>query len=371
MVTAGAGVDARRSAELAGDDQQYVLIDAAIDRVINEGANGVIDLRAEVLHGGGDAAVHVPTAEVDADEADAGFAQPSRQQELFAKAFAETVAHARVFALYVEGVTGLAKYEVESLGVEAVETLDGAASVNATIEIVKAFEQRSAVGQVVEGDLEVHVVLSAAAHVERGERGAEPGRTVAKSGAGAGIGGQAADRVVGAAKARDDGADAGLVLAAAVVGLREVVAGHNPVRAAAVAAVAVGERAHHGQLVGVLGHLRKDAAELDARQTSGDVADGAAELDGRVRLGVEGFDLRGAASEPEPDDRGIACGFSLRHGGGAGAKEVGQHKAAESERADFEEVAAAGAVAVGPVARPGQMEHGSILFHWPARNSLR
>ncbi len=76
-----------------------------------------------------------------------------------------------------------------------------------------------------------------AAGVERGVGGAEPAGAVAEDAAEADVVGQAGRGVVGAAMAGHDRADAGLVLALAVVGRREIVAGHDPVRAAAVAAV--------------------------------------------------------------------------------------------------------------------------------------
>ena len=50
--------------------------------VLEEGGDRVIDLRAEVLHGVGDLAVHVPAAVVQRHEADARLAQPPRQQHL-------------------------------------------------------------------------------------------------------------------------------------------------------------------------------------------------------------------------------------------------------------------------------------------------
>ena len=190
----------------------------------------------------------------------------------------------------------------------------------------KPLSSRTPVGEVVERDLEVHVVAGVAGDVERGVGRAEPRGAVAEGAAGADVGRQAGGGVVGAAVAGDDGADAGLALAAAVVGLREVVAGHHPVGAAAVAAVAVGEGADDGQLVGALGHFREDAAELDAGQTGRRRTDGAAEFDGRVRLGVEGFDLGRPAAEPEPDDGGVARGLALRGGPARARRRSGSKK---------------------------------------------
>ena len=109
----------------------------------------------------------------------------------------------------------------------------------------------------------------------------------------------------------------------------------------------VGERADEGHLVGDAGHLREDAAELDAGHVGLHGADDAAELGRGGHLGVEGFDVRGAAAEPEPDDRGVARRLAVCGRRGAGAEQVGQHQAAQAERADLEEVAARGAVAVG------------------------
>ncbi len=91
-----------------------------------------------------------------------------------------------------------------------------------------------------------------AADVERGVGRAEPGRAVTEDAAQPDIRGQAGASVAGAAMTGKDGADAGLDRRLAVVGGREVVAGHHPVRAAAVAGVVVGERADKGHLVGML-----------------------------------------------------------------------------------------------------------------------
>ena len=85
----------------------------------------------------GDVAVHVPAAEVQRDEADAGLAQPAGHQQVLAEALAVAVADARVFAGHVEGVAGLAEDEVEGLGVEAVEAGHAAAAVDGTIQIVE------------------------------------------------------------------------------------------------------------------------------------------------------------------------------------------------------------------------------------------
>jgi hypothetical protein len=73
-------------------------------------------------------------------------------------------------------------------------------------------------------------------------------------------------------------------------------------------------------LSGPRGELREDAADLDAGQGRLDLADGAAELGGRGRLGVEGFDLCRPAPEPQPDDRGVADALADVAGRGAGAE---------------------------------------------------
>ena len=81
MVAAGGGVDARRAAELAGDDQQDVLVEAAVGQVLDEGGDRLIDLRGPaVCMPFAIWPVHVPAAEVEGHEADAGLAQPPGQQ---------------------------------------------------------------------------------------------------------------------------------------------------------------------------------------------------------------------------------------------------------------------------------------------------
>src|SRR5262249_58320685 len=120
-----------------------------------------------------------PAAVVQRHEADAGLAQPASQQQLFAQAAAVAVADARVLPADVEGLAGPAEDQVERLGGEAVQAVHEAGAIDVAVECVEALEQRTAVGQVVEADLEVHVLPGSAAGVERGVGLAEPGGAVA------------------------------------------------------------------------------------------------------------------------------------------------------------------------------------------------
>ena len=56
---------------------------------------------------------------------------------------------------------------------------------------------------------------------------------------------------------------------------------------------------------------------------------------GRRHLGIEGFDLRGSAAQPEPDDGGVAGGLAVRGCRSAGAEQIGQQQAAQAECADL------------------------------------
>ena len=71
VIAAGAGIDPRRAAKFAGNDQEDVVLQAARLNVLNKGGDGIVDLRRSVAHALGDVAVHVPAAVVDGDEADA------------------------------------------------------------------------------------------------------------------------------------------------------------------------------------------------------------------------------------------------------------------------------------------------------------
>jgi hypothetical protein len=111
-------------------------------------------------------------------------------------------------------------------------------------------------------------------------------------------------------------------------------------------------RAHERHLVGLLCHLRKDAADLDAGHVGLHGADDAAELGRCGHLRVECLDVSWTAAEPEPDDGRVAGWLALLRRAGASPQQIGQHEAAsaQTQRADFEEVAASGAFAVGPLA---------------------
>src|SRR5207253_19089 len=118
-------VDTRRATEFAANYQQNLLVEAAIGAIFEECGDGVIDLGTEVFHAVGDVAVHVPAAEVDGDEADAGLAQPARHEHLLAERAGRVVAiaGARILAVDVERLAGLAGDEIERLCLELVETL--------------------------------------------------------------------------------------------------------------------------------------------------------------------------------------------------------------------------------------------------------
>ena len=334
-------------------------------QVVHEGGHGVVHLRAELFHGVGDAAVHVPAAEVEGDEADARLAQAAGHQHLLAEAGAVLVTRPRVFPLDVEHLAGPAQDQVEGLRLEAVQALHQPALVDLAIDGVEGLLQRAAVAEAIHRDLQVHVLPAVPARVERRVGAAEPGGPVAEDAAEADVGRHAAGRVVGAANARQDGAEAGLDRRHAIVGRREVIPGHDEVRAAAVTGIVVRERAHEGHLVGVLGDLREDAADLDAGDVGLHGADGAAVLDRRGHLGVERFDLGGPAAEPKPDDGGVACRPTFGRRLRPSAQQVGQHEAAHAECADLEEVAASRAVAIHGAAGFTELEHAWVLVMVP------
>ena len=122
--------------------------------------------------------------------------------------------------------------------------------------------------------------------------------------------------------------------------------------------------------------LREDAAELDAGHVGLDRADGAAELGRSRHLRVESFDVRRAAAQPEPDDRGVARRLSRGGRCRAGAQQIGEREAAQSQGADLQEIAARAAVTCLPLPIAPNLEHGMTPFPkfraiLPRRPSLR
>src|SRR5262249_4426303 len=119
--------------------------------------------------------------------------------------------------------------------------------------------------------------------------------------------------------------------------------------------------ADEGHLVGVLGDLREDAADIDAGQVGLYGTDDAAVLGWGLHLGVESFHVGRTAAQPEPDDRGVFRGLPSFVCAGPKPEQIRQHEAAETEGADLEEVASGCPLAVAPLSGAEEIEHELLL----------
>ena len=114
--------------------------------------------------------------------------------------------------------------------------------------------------------------------------------------------------VIRSADARENRADRGPRGEAAVIDVAIVIAGHEPVRTAAMSAIGVGERADERHLVGDAGHLGKRTAERLAGNFCFYFARHAAVRRRRRHLRIEGFHMRRSAQSlprillPHPND---------------------------------------------------------------------
>src|SRR5262249_13313353 len=151
------------------------------------------------------------------------------------------VAGARIFTPGVEHLASPAQEQIEGLSLEAVQPLHQTGSINLAIKRIERAEQATAFTQAFQGDLQVHVVAGVAAGIKRTKGRPEPAWAVAENAADANIIGQTGGGIVGPTIAGHDRAKPGLVLRLTVVRRREIVAGHDPVSAAAMARVAVRE----------------------------------------------------------------------------------------------------------------------------------
>src|SRR5207248_2319005 len=214
-----------------------------------------------------------------------------------------------------------------------------AAAIDVAIDGVEILEQTLTIFESIEWRLERQVIATFAGDIERRIRSAEPGRPIAEDAVEANVGWQSG-RSSHPALASKDRAHARLVLPAAVVGRDEVVAGHDEVRAAAVAGVAVRERMEERKLIGAGGDLLERAADLDAGELRFHGASDRAILGRSAHLGVKSLNVRRSVAEPEPDDGSVPCRQPSAARRFTRAKQTGQAQAAQSERANLQEITA-------------------------------
>ena len=123
-------------------------------------------------------------------------------------------------------------------------------------------------------------------------------------------------------------------------------AGHHVVVAGAVVALVVADRADDRQLVGDGRQARQVLREVDAGNLRVDRRELAAEFLRRVRLGIEGFVVGGAAVQPDQDAAVRLAVESARTGAGTAAAERGQAAAEDAAQTELKTVAASDAVAI-------------------------
>ena len=142
------------------------------------------------------------------------------------------------------------------------------------------------------------------------------------------------------------------------------------------------ERPDDGHAVGLLRQLRQQSPELDAGQAGGERADHAAIIGGSVRLGIERFDVRRPALQPQPDDRRFLRRKLSLGRVGAGPQQSRQRKSRQTQAAHAEERASAESVPMvnvkrvnGPSARRAAFplfhdRHPPLVFCEPSRGLL-
>ncbi len=158
----GAAVEAdlRRAAELAGDDDEDALVEAAGVDVLDQGGDGAVVVRHAETEGLELVLVHgvvVPvadastegTAQAARDDLDAGLDEAAGEEELLAPAVAAVaVADRGVFLAQVEGVAGLRIGEQgHGLALEFIEGAEFALLVEGALELVEALAQGDAVAE--------------------------------------------------------------------------------------------------------------------------------------------------------------------------------------------------------------------------------
>ena len=108
----------------------------------------------------------------------------------------------------------------------------------------------------------------------------------------------------------------------------------------AVAALAMGERADDGELVGDLRVQRQRFAEVEAGDVRLDRLIRPAILRRRIGFGIVGLELRRPAVHPEQNHGGVGGGAGFLAGCRAQAQQIRQRQASQAEGADLQERAA-------------------------------
>src|SRR5262245_3450803 len=95
----------------------------------------------------------------------------------------------------------------------------------------------------------------------------------------------------------------------------------------------------------MMSEARKQPTDAGAGNIGSGGPDDAAEFGRILGLGIEGFQLAGAATEPEPDDRLARLRLPVCGSACSATQQIGQHHAGQAEGADLEEITACAAVA--------------------------
>ena len=272
------------------------------------------------------------------------------------------VAQPRVFARQVEGFLRPPKNQIEGLRFELVEARHLPGAIDFAVQAVDLPQQRAAVAQPVQVDVNVHVVAGFAARRRTENRpipassGRRHNSPLSRTYVGIPESGLFVPRTLRGDRSerRLDGGHAG-------VGRGMIDPGHDEMRPAAVTRVAMCERAQKCHLVGLLGHFREQSAEFDPGDVRFDRADATAEFDRSIHLGIERLDVRGTAPQPDPDDGSIFCGSSLDSAAARLRNSCGKPQSGQSQRPDFEKIAPVRSFAIASQLVTPEIEHGSFL----------
>src|SRR5581483_4740230 len=119
MVAASLAIDPRSAAEFTGNHQQHRFGQALRFQIVEKRRNRMVDLRAESLDASFDAGMHVPASKVDGHEAATRLAQSPGLEHLLAQPFAIALDDARIFAIEIKRLRGIAQDKLQRLLLES------------------------------------------------------------------------------------------------------------------------------------------------------------------------------------------------------------------------------------------------------------
>ncbi len=197
----------------------------------------MVDHGATAVHRIQDPTVHIPAAVLDRDEPAAGFAEASGNKKLLPEASAVPLYGAGVLFFQVKRFGSISQNQVERLLLERVQPFHQTGLVGRSVELIEVLQQTSAIGNPFKRRSQTHVVLRIATAAEGSVGGPQKSRAVRADAVQPDVSRHARLGVIGTALVSGNRTDRRASGQSAVVDIPVVVAGHQPVRAAAVAAV--------------------------------------------------------------------------------------------------------------------------------------